>query len=728
MGSARGVEEERMRELRTRTKVMIGFAAALGVAMMVGLASFRASREVARQLDVVASSQLPVLQTLSDVQAGFLDTNAFLSQRALSRATEKVFAAEDCRACHEGGSIFKDRSEAALGRVEKAIAELASLPQGDAVRRLWPRTRSALDEWLAQARRLHADLGDRDRPLGPEADKAPEARDSRIWEEWRGLHQLADPIGDSVSKLEEALRLEAGESRAAAAAAQRRQMVFEAAVLGLGALAMWLVAFLIGRSVERAIMGLTREASRVAGAIADGCLDVRAEERAVGREFRPIVGGMNATVDALIAPIRISSSYLARFSQGEIPDPIVAPFRGEFDEVKRHWNVLIAMVTQRSRDTRLLLEAARDGRLEARADPSAYSGSNAQLVLGLNAILDAISGPLREAMRVLELLAQGDLTARMNGKYAGEYARMKDAVNHSAQALHGALARVAVAARELSGAAGEIASASQGVSSGVAAQASALEESSASLESMSSTTKESAANAQQANALAQAARCAATEGASAMEELGGAMARVRAASESTSAIIKDINEIAFQTNLLALNAAVEAARAGDAGRGFAVVAEEVRSLALRSKEAATKTEQLIRESVQQAERGERTSAQTMSKLRDIVGSSGKVSEIVAEMAASTKEQASAIEQVTRAVAQVDQVTQRNAASSQESSAAAEELSQQSRELAEMVAAFRLDDSRRGDRGGEAPVGVPEEVPHLPPVALGSAGVPARLRA
>jgi methyl-accepting chemotaxis protein len=175
-----------------------------------------------------------------------------------------------------------------------------------------------------------------------------------------------------------------------------------------------------------------------------------------------------------------------------------------------------------------------------------------------------------------------------------------------------------------------------------------------------------------------------------MEQMSGAMSKIRASAESTSQIIKDINEIAFQTNLLALNAAVEAARAGEAGRGFAVVAEEVRSLALRSKEAANKTEALIRESVKQAGEGESTSRHVSGKLGEIVGVIGKVNDIVAEIAASAREQATGIEQVTKAVDQMDQVVQQNAANSEEASSSAQELSGQAEELAATVGAFQLD--------------------------------------
>ena len=135
------------------------------------------------------------------------------------------------------------------------------------------------------------------------------------------------------------------------------------------------------------------------------------------------------------------------------------------------------------------------------------------------------------------------------------------------------------------------------------------------------------------------------------------MADIKRSAEGTSQIIRDVSDIAFQTNLLALNAAVEAARAGETGRGFAVVAEEVRSLALRAKVAASKTEELIRRSVAQAAGGEAAAGQVSSRLVEITQGVGSVSDLVTEIAMGAREQSSGITQVTSAVGEMDKVTQ-----------------------------------------------------------------------
>jgi methyl-accepting chemotaxis protein len=348
-----------------------------------------------------------------------------------------------------------------------------------------------------------------------------------------------------------------------------------------------------------------------------------------------------------------------------------------------------------TQDVAGLAEAAIAGKLSDRADAARHQGDYRKIVEGVNRTLDAVMAPIQEAATVLEQLSRRDLRARVSGQYHGDHARIQESVNATGVALHDALAQVAQAVDQVSSASTQIASSSQAVASGASEQAASLEETGSSLESVSSMTRHAAESAQQANLLAQAARTAASDGSSAVAQMQGAMAKIKASAEGTSQIIRDINDIAFQTNLLALNAAVEAARAGEAGRGFAVVAEEVRSLALRAKEAASKTEELIRQSVKEAGEGEVTARQVAGKLGEIATGVTKVSDIVAEIATGAREQSSGIDQVNKAVTEMDKVTQQNAASAEQSSSAASELSGQAEELAAMVAAFQLErDARR----------------------------------
>jgi methyl-accepting chemotaxis protein len=238
--------------------------------------------------------------------------------------------------------------------------------------------------------------------------------------------------------------------------------------------------------------------------------------------------------------------------------------------------------------------------------------------------------------------------------------------------------------QQVSTASGQVSSASQQLAEGAAEQASSLEEISSSLEEMSAMTRQNANNAEKANALAKETREAADNGNQATSTMLDAMKSISTSAEQTQKIIKTIDEIAFQTNLLALNAAVEAARAGDAGKGFAVVAEEVRNLAQRAGDAARSTAELIESSVSNTSRGETIAVNMATALGQITERAAKVSDLVAEIAAASNEQAQGIDQVNTAIGQMDSVTQNTAANAEESASAAEEMNVQAETLSSMV--------------------------------------------
>ena len=205
---------------------------------------------------------------------------------------------------------------------------------------------------------------------------------------------------------------------------------------------------------------------------------------------------------------------------------------------------------------------------------------------------------------------------------------------------------------------------------------------------ITATVKQNADNAQAASQLAAVARDAADKGGAVMGNVVTAMSQIEGSAGKISDIVGLIDEIAFQTNLLALNASVEAARAGEAGKGFAVVAQEVRALAQRSANASKDIKALITASNGQVREGGKLVSQAGESLTEIVSAVKKVTDIVSEIAAASREQATGLEQVNTAVGSMDEMTQRNGALVEETSASAQALSEQASQLAQLVGFFR----------------------------------------
>ncbi|HBA85746.1 MAG TPA: hypothetical protein DCZ95_16815 [Verrucomicrobia bacterium] len=303
-----------------------------------------------------------------------------------------------------------------------------------------------------------------------------------------------------------------------------------------------------------------------------------------------------------------------------------------------------------------------------RVTPAILLGTGLLLLGSIILIVRSITNPLKEIFRGLKRFSKMELQ--------GTGIRFKNIVEGVSRGSQ------------------QVASASQELASNANHQASSLEETSASLEEMSSMTKQNADHANHANALMAETSAQVNTGVEAMRRMVQSIDKIKASASETAKILKTIDEIAFQTNLLALNAAVEAARAGEAGKGFAVVAEEVRNLARRSAEAAKNTADLIEGSQKNAGEGVKVAADVAKDLEGIQTSVNKVSALVQEIAAASKEQSLGIEQVNTAVSEMDKVVQNEAASSEESASAADELASQARELSEILGSREMSDAAR----------------------------------
>ena len=296
---------------------------------------------------------------------------------------------------------------------------------------------------------------------------------------------------------------------------------------------------------------------------------------------------------------------------------------------------------------------------------------------------------ITEISEKLHEIATGNLAFTLENEYAGEFKRIKSALDEISHSLNNAMGQLRAASRDVAAGAEQVSAGATTLSQGSTEQAAEVETLAEHINAVSDSVHKIAMGAQKASAISEGVKTGILSSNDKMQNMTLVIQRISDKSTEIHKIVKTIEDIAFQTNILALNAAVEAARAGSAGKGFAVVADEVRALAGKSSAAAQETTILLQQTVDAMDAGVHAAQDTADSMLKVVSQADEMNNLIDGIANYTRQQEADTAEITRGIDQISTVVQTNVATAEQSASASEELSGQAIMLRELVARFRL---------------------------------------
>jgi methyl-accepting chemotaxis protein len=198
------------------------------------------------------------------------------------------------------------------------------------------------------------------------------------------------------------------------------------------------------RGVIAAVHLLTRDSLMLSEAAVQGKLSTRADASKHNGDFRKIVEGVNATLDAVIEPLNLASDAITQVAQGVIPKEVTKEYPGDYKVIKNNINALSDMLKGLIAEIQRLIQAGVNGELQVRADAARYPGGWGVVVQGFNSTLDAVVGPLSMAADYVDRIAKGNTPTKIVDVYNGDFNAIKnnlnaciDAINQQATAAQG---------------------------------------------------------------------------------------------------------------------------------------------------------------------------------------------------------------------------------------------------------------------------------------------------
>ncbi len=296
---------------------------------------------------------------------------------------------------------------------------------------------------------------------------------------------------------------------------------------------------------------------------------------------------------------------------------------------------------------------------------------------------------IEDVAEKLKALADGDLTAKVDMDYIGDFEQLKESINRISESLNATMHTILQSADSVHEHAKNVSGETSELSTSVADVNAQIKEAHTLISDIQQKFDANLTQTGESMRISSDATNALKDSYGHLEELLQAMKKISERSDRIAEIIEIINQIASQTNLLALNASIEAARAGEAGKGFAVVADNVRDLANQTADAVANSDNLIKESVSAVEEGNALVNIAVEEMKEVVAKTENVNAHIEQIAESIKEETSIVNEVAKSITVIDDFAKETAETSKECDEMTNGLYQEADNMHEIVGQFVL---------------------------------------
>jgi len=158
---------------------------------------------------------------------------------------------------------------------------------------------------------------------------------------------------------------------------------------------------------------LLKDADMLTQAAVAGKLSTRADSSRYVGDFKKIVDGVNATLDAVIGPLNVAASYIDKISKGEIPPQITETYNGDFNTIKNNLNTLIVNLNTFIDEMAKMKTEHDAGDIDYKIPEEKFQGAYQRMTAGVNELTHSHIAMKRRVIDYVAYYSKGDFSQVM---------------------------------------------------------------------------------------------------------------------------------------------------------------------------------------------------------------------------------------------------------------------------------------------------------------------------